>query len=548
VPVDEALQLAGPAARAKRLMLQGAIAGPRRRAGRAAVTKSKFPLDILVLDRSSAEPLHRQLYSALRQAILDGALRSSFSLPPTRTLARQLTVGRNTVIAAYEQLIAEGHFEARSGKGTWVATLPDLAPSRPALVSPLQPKLSCRGTNMAEAPRYWTTPGKLAFHPGYPEIRTFPLQAWSRLLADAGCRLDQDLFGYHFIGGLPALREAIAAYLGASRGVVCRPEQVIVVTGAQAALDLAARIFVDEGDVVWMEEPGYAGARNAFQNAGAALRPLPVGADGWRLGDMGGPKPRLIYVTPSCQMPRGMVMRMDERLALLTIAERAGAWIIEDDYDSEYRFRGRPVPAMQGLDRAGCVLYIGTFGKVLFPSLRIGFLVVPAALAASVAAVVSSTGQAVPLQLQFALARFIREGAFARHLKRTRRLYARRQKLFIGLCDLYVGRWLTLQESEAGMQLVGRLRQDFDDRAVASLAFARGLDVEPLSASFCGPVEHGLRLGFAGFDRAETVAGLEILRAVFLMLENEPGVFGSPSNPPDGSFGGTKSPVSSSRD
>jgi len=491
--------------------------------------------------------MHRQLYSALRHGILDGSLRSGLSLPPSRILARQLQIGRNTVITAYEQLIAEAYVEARAGTGTWIASLPEAAPARAGAGLMDLPPLSRRGERMANEPHYWTTPEKLAFHPGYPEIKSFPFAAWARLLADAARRGAPDLFGYHFMGGHPALREAIAAYLGASRGVTCAPEQVIVVTGAQAALDLIARLVLDDGDIVWMEEPGYAGARSAFRNAGAVLRPLKVTVSGWELTDCGQPAPRLIYVTPSCQMPRGVVMRMEERLQLLGIAERGNAWIVEDDYDSEYRFRGRPVPAMQGLDRTARVIYVGTFGKVLFPSLRIGFLVVPAGLAQRIEGVVSTTGQAVPLHLQHALAGFIREGTFSRHLKRMRRLYADRQRRFFELSERHLGRWLTLEASDAGIQLVGRFTRPFDDRTVASLAFARGVDVEPLSASFAGAPEHGLRLGYAGFDERETAAGIAILREVFLNLEREersgPAV-GSIRNRGSGSSGGSRADLS----
>jgi GntR family transcriptional regulator/MocR family aminotransferase len=516
-------------------------------AGRRTRGRPEFPLDVLALDRASSDPLYRQLYDTLRRAILNRSLPSGFLLPPSRILARQLAVGRNTVVTAYEQLAAEGYAHARSGTGTWVADLPDATPPRPAASDSPPPSLSVRGARMSGITPYWTTPGKLAFHPGYPEIRSFPWQSWARLLADTGRRPGQDLFGYHCMGGLPELREAIATYLGASRGVVCRPEQVIVTAGAQAALDLVARLFLDEGDVAWMEEPGYAGARAALRNAGAVSLPLPVGSDGWRLADPERPPPRLIYVTPSCQMPRGIVMRMDERLRLLTLAEQSGAWIVEDDYDSEYRFQGRPAPAIQGLDRNGRVLYVGTFGKVLFPALRVGFVIVPSSLAAGVESALSTTGQVVPLPLQLALARFIAEGLFARHLKRMRRLYALRQKLFVAMFQRAVGHWLTLDDADGGMQLVARFRRDFDDRAVAALAFQRGLDIEPLSASFSGPPEPGLRLGYAGFDLGETTEGLARLRSVLQELQDQDEVrrIGPVLPSTSGSFEGTSPPLSS---
>jgi GntR family transcriptional regulator/MocR family aminotransferase len=316
------------------------------------------------------------------------------------------------------------------------------------------------------------------------------------------------------------LREAIAEYLGVARGVDCRPEQIIVTTGAQSALDLVARILLDDGDIVWMEEPGYIGARSAFLGGGAQLAPVRVRRDGWVLQDSGLPPPRLIYVTPSCQWPRGTVMRMEERLQLLAIADLHNAWIIEDDYDGEYRFRGRPVPALRGLDASGHVIYVGTFGKTLFSSLRLGFLAVPYELANSFSRAISVTGQFAPLVLQLTVADFIREGHFATHLRRMRRLYARRQKQFVDLCAEHLARWISVTENDSGMQLLGRFVMPFDDGTVAAAALRHGVDVQPISINFHhDPPEHGLFLGFAGLEEKDVLPTILALRVTFRELE-----------------------------
>ena len=417
---------------------------------------ASFPFDNVLIERGSSVPIQRQLYAILRSDILRGRLSSGSSLPPTRAFAKQLGIGRNTVIAAYDQLLAEGFVDARQGLGTWVVQLEhkELAqqPSAPDLLG-----LSRRGEIIARRPQPSPSPGKTNLHPGFPESETFPFSTWAKILAHNARRRGEDILGYVDYAGHRHLREAIAEYLGVARGVDCLAQQVIVVTGAQSALDLVSRILMDEGDCVWMEEPGYLGARSAFLGGGGQLWPIRVNRDGWDFAAPGLPSPRLIYVTPSCQWPRGAVMRLDERLQLLSLAERHNAWIIEDDYDGEYSFRGRPIPAMRGLASSDRVIYVGTFGKTLFSSLRIGFLVVPLQLAPAFGRAISVTGQFAPLLLQLTLADFIREGYFARHLKRMRRLYACRQKHFVDLCCKHLSKWLSVTENDAGMQVLGRL-------------------------------------------------------------------------------------------
>jgi GntR family transcriptional regulator/MocR family aminotransferase len=482
--------------------------------------RSRLSFDTVTVDRTLKVRLHRQLYETLRSYILEGRIGAGMSLPATRTLAQHLGVGRNTVVAAYDQLLAEGYVEAQSGSGTRVASRlqsPIHARQENALAHP--PGLSHRGELMASQPQPPRSPGKLNFHPGFPERATFPFSTWARLLARNARRRSDDILGYQSFAGYWQLREAIAEYLAVARGVNCGPDQVIVVTGAQAALDLVARLLLDGGETAWLEEPGYLGARSALLGGGAELAALRVHRRGWELGDPDLPPPRLIYVTPSCQWPLGTIMRLDERLQLLAIAERHNAWIIEDDYDGEYRFRGQPVQALRGLDLSQRVIYVGTFGKTLFSSLRIGFLVVPPSRASAFERALSVTGQFAPLLLQATLADFIREGYFAAHLKRMRRLYVRRQTDFIELCRRELSAWMDVSENDAGMQILGWLNPPFDDRAVARAALRYGVDVQPISINYRHDTpRHGLLLGYAGLDDREIVKAVNGLRAAFQSL------------------------------
>jgi GntR family transcriptional regulator / MocR family aminotransferase len=480
----------------------------------------QLPLDMLALDHGADTPLYRQLYEGLRSQILDGRLPPKMRLPATRELASDLNVSRNTVISAYDALLAEGYLDSIAGSGTSVAALPQ-HPTRAKAnrcASPL-PAISARGRLMTTQPRDRTIPDQIAFHPGYPEIATFPFSIWAKLLAANAGTVREDLFGYHSVAGHPRLRSALAEYLGVSRGVKCDPEQVIVVTGAQAALDLIGRIFMDPGDHFWIEDPGYLGAHNAFLSAGGKPVPLPVGPAGWEI-ETAQPPPRLIFVTPSCQWPLGLVMPMEVRLKLLQLAEKHNAWIIEDDYDSEYRFRGHPIPAMQGLDDSGRVIYVGTLSKTMFPSIRVAYIVVPSALVEGFKTAVSITGQYPPLLLQVALADFISQGFFATHLRRMRRLYARRQRAFVAICRARLDRWLTVDEIDTGMQVVARFKQPLDDGAVLAAALKRGVDFSRMSTHYrYAPPEHGMFLGYAGVNEEQTRLGIERLRLAFQDLE-----------------------------
>jgi GntR family transcriptional regulator/MocR family aminotransferase len=479
--------------------------------------RQSFPLDAVTLDRSLDTPLHRQLYNGLRRMIEERSLAAGSSLPSSRLLAGDLGIARNTVISAYEQLTTEGYVVSKQGARPVVVDLPTPPALSPAALNgETRHAISSRGKLMMEQPSQHGAPGHLSFHPGMPDAENFPFNTWSRLLARRAKAARYDLFGTYNVTGHPALREAIATYVKAARRVRCSPDQIVVTTGAQAGLDLMARLLLDPGETAWVEEPGYYGAQAAFVASGARLSPLFVDSQGWVLDPPAGSPPRVIYVTPSCHHPLGATMRMEQRLRLLEIAERLDAWIIEDDFDGEYRFQGQPIPAMQGTDHSDRVIYCGTFAKILFPALRLGFMVLPPSLQARIGQALSITGQFAPLLLQAALADFIDQGHMSRHLRRMRRIYAGRRQAFRRLAGEYLGDWMTLRSSEAGMQMVGMMREGWDDRAVAAAARRRGIIVSPLSIHYrhAAP-QAGLVMGYAATDEAAMPQGFRILRAAF---------------------------------
>ena len=466
-------------------------------------------------DRRSKASLYHQIYEGLRSAILDGRLESGMRLPSTRAAAAELGVARNTVVAVFEQLVAEGFLRSRVGDGTRVADIePDLlirpvrkASGQSGSVGEREPEptalptLSTRGRAIAGIGRGAPGPPERAFQPGLPDLRAFPHHVWARLLARHARTPTRERLGYGDAAGDPRLRAAIAAHVAASRGVRCAPERVVVVAGAQAALDLCARLLLDPGDSAWIEEPGYAGARAALLGAGARVEPVPVDAEGLDVaaGEARSPSARLAYVTPSCQFPLGATLSLERRLLLLDWAERAGAFVIEDDYDSEYRYRGRPIAAVQGIDAGGRVAYVGTFSKTMFPALRVGYVIAPEGLEAAFAHAVRNTGQTVPQPVQGALAEFIDVGHYGRHVRRMRALYAKRRALLFALVREHLPDVLRLVPCEAGMQVSTWFVGDLDDRAVAAAGAEAGLALAPLSGYWMGHgARAGLHLGYAG--------------------------------------------------
>ncbi len=467
----------------------------------------------LTLDTSGMIPFHRQIYEGLRQLILTGRLTAGESLPSTRRLAADLDVARTTVVYAYEQLIAEGYVEGKIGAGTYVADIrPDdhLYAPRPTSArsdeseAPLL--LSKRGEDFRRAAALWTPfgYGLRAFPVGVPALDAFPIAEWQRLANQCYRELPLSALGYANPAGYEPLRQAIATYLRQARAVHCDASQVIIVTGAQQALHLAARLLLDPGDTVWVENPGYLKAWEAFRSVGARLMPMPVDSEGIdvRSGLSTAPTARVAYVTPSHQFPLGVTMSLARRYALLQWAQQNQAYIIEDDYDSELRYVGRPLPSLQGLYLTTQVIYVGTFSKVLFPNLRLGYIVVPPALVGAFTAAQSTLNGPVTAIDQRVLARFMADGHFERHIRRMRALYAERQAMLLDHADLLNG-LLELSPVEAGMHLVGRLVKNVDDRLAARHAAKLGIVALSLSQfSFNHNGQQGLLLGYTAIDPA----------------------------------------------
>jgi len=489
---------------------------------------SATELNILHLDHGSHVPLFRQLYSELRSAILTARIAPGKRLPSTRTLADDLGVSRNTVVNAFEQLFAEGYLEGKVGAGTFVsAALPDdlrkQMDARPKSSGPRPGRrISKRGellsNTMVTAPRLQSAP--VAFRPGLPALDLFPFDQWGRLLAQCARRLSASSFGYGQPAGYAPLKEAIAGYLRASRGLSCGAEQVLIIAGSQQALDLSARVLLDPGDPVCIENPGYIGARAAMAAAGAKLVPVPLDDEGFsiKVAARKCRAPKLIYVTPSHQYPLGVTMSLPRRLALLEWASRAGAWILEDDYDSEFRYDSRPIAALQGLDNDARVIYSGTFSKVLFPSLRLGYLVLPSDLLNSFVAARALIDRHAPVLEQAALAEFIHQGYFARHIRRMRSIYGERQEMLLHYSKQYLEGLLTVTPTFAGMHTVGWLPDKIHDVQASNQAAAEGIDVSPISAYCIEPIrQQGLMLGYAAVDRDVMKDGiLKLARALRL--------------------------------
>ncbi|RTR01114.1 PLP-dependent aminotransferase family protein [Halomonas nitroreducens] len=467
----------------------------------------------LELSGASSLPLTRRLYRALRSWVQSGRLASGARLPSSRRLARELGVGRNSVLDAIDQLVAEGFLETRPGAGTDVADLPFDRTAAPSEDSSRDPppaaSLSARGERLlslcgASAGHHE------AFPPGVPALDRFPDELWLRLLRRHQRRTPVAWLDYRAEGGVMALREALCDYLRLSRSVRCRPEQVLVVQGAQQGFELVARMLGDPGDAVWIEEPGYGGVRACFDASGLAPVPVPVDDEGMNPARVpaGHGAPRLIYVTPSHQYPCGVTMSLPRRLALLEAAERHGAWIVEDDYDSEFRYGQRPIAALQGLTESVRVIYVGTLSKVLYPGLRLGYLVLPEPLVEPFRRANARLHREAQYPVQAALGEFIAAGHFSRHVRRMRECYRQRQALLRRSLAPAVARGLALSEGQAGMHLVAWL----DDPALEATLVARGatsgVTLSPLSDYYLeAPGHPGLVLGYAG-TRDE-----EILRA-----------------------------------
>lgn len=466
----------------------------------------------IALDPASG-PLYQQIHDAYRAAILEGRLRPGQRVPSTRALACALGISRLPVLNAFEQLLHEGYIEGRVGSGTYIAaSILDKAGSarsvrRPQPAARVPPRVaSAPADNRDTDPSVQSGLG--AFRVSLPALDRFPHKTWSRLVSRHARRMPVASMAYGDPAGHLPLRHAIADHLRAARAVDCDASQILIVSGSQMALQLCARVLLKAGDTFCFEEPGYPGARDALAATGATLRAVPVDGDGLVVSalDKGKQAARAVYVTPSHQYPLGVPMNVPRRLALLEWARRCGSWIIEDDYDSDYRYASRPLGSLQGMDQASRVIYIGTFSKVLFPALRIGYVVAPPALVERFIAHRRAIDLFPPTLYQLALTDFLREGHFARHLRRMRIVYRQRHDALVEAIERRLDGLLTIVNADAGMHLAAWLPPEIDDRAVVRCAASRGIDCIALSSCYAGKSpKSGLVLGFGGTCEEESV-------------------------------------------
>ncbi len=479
---------------------------------------------------AGAQPYHRQVFEQVRRAILEGTLASGDRLPSTRACARMLGLARNTVARAYEDLLAAGYLAGRVGSGTYVSA--GLAPGpvsaqAPAVVKP----------TAAAIPSSLTT-GYLPFdfRPGIPDWEAFPRALWLRLVGRAMKLRAAELSRYGEPGGHLPLRAAISRYLAVSRGVSAGPEQVVIVSGSQQGLDLIARVTLSPADAVALEDPGYPEARHVLA---AAARPyfVPVDGEGIDVGALErlcrrGAGPRLVSVTPSHQFPTGVTLSLSRRFALLELAARRNALIVEDDYDSEFRLPGRTLESLQGLDRAQRTVYLGTFSTVLFPPLRVGYVVLPPGLVEPVLRAKWLADRQTATLEQLALTDFLEEGHFERHLRRMRRLVDSRRAALRSAVETHASEWLALPEPRAGMHQVAGLTLSLRgldaqavERRVSAAALSRGIGVAPVAPCWSRPPRHpALLLGYAALPEEKIRRGIKLLAAEIALLARSPAV------------------------
>ena len=494
---------------------------------------TRFKRPEIMLDATLPMPLYKQIYERLRGTILAGQLERGARLPSTRTLASELGVSRTTTALAYEQLLLEGYVESRVGQGTVVARhLPmpllhthtdKMQKEQTDTQKKSTPKLASRVLLLNDIPfpeRKEERTG-ITFRGGEPALDLFPYEIWARLIARRARQSLCEFAHYQPPAGYYPLREAIAAQVGITRGVRCTPEQIIITAGSQGALDLAVRTLLNPGEATWLENPGYFGARGALAAVGAYLVPVPIDEQGLvvEIGRQLCPQARLVSTTPSHQFPTGVTMSLSRRLALLDWARETGAWILEDDYDSEYRFSGRPLEALQGLDQSGRVLYIGTFSKVMFPALRLGYLIAPTELVEPLLAMRRFIDVHIPILEQMALTDFMNEGHFARHVRQMLHHYSQRRDVLYRELQIHLSGLLEIHAPEAGMHLAGWLPPGKDDQQAAKLAAHVGIEVMAISKYSLEPLPRGgLIFGYAGTSEGAISRGVKKLAAALESL------------------------------
>ncbi len=462
----------------------------------------------LSIARGTPVPIYRQLDASLRRLILEGTLAPGQKLPSTRELAHELGVSRITVKSVYEQLVAEGYAVAKTGAGTFVSdgldieASPKTRPSRNK-AKPPEVEISERArtimSSKASARHGKTDP----FRPGVPALDLFPVKLWNKYLLDAATSADRRHLSYGELNGSDALRASIARHLNDARGMQVDPGQIVITSGAQQAFVLIAFVLLNKGDTVWYENPGHIAGRDVMQIMGANVAPVPVDSEGMDLGfaAKNHPKPTLIFTTPSHQQPLGTTMSLVRRLALLNYAQENSAWIIEDDYDSEFRYRGRPLPALSALDVERRVFYVGTFSKSMFAAIRIGYIVVPSGLVETFATARNLLGQSSSAVVETALSRFMDDGRFVEHIRKMRRVYRGRRDVLFDCLTNDCADSLEPQPTDAGMHMLAWLKNGIDDQAAYHALLEAGIESLPLSIYCSKPLgRSGIVLGFSGVN------------------------------------------------
>ena len=487
-------------------------AEPRARRSSSRPAASAPPVSVHV-ERERDELLYRQVYRELVQLIRSGRLRPAARLPSSRVLAQELGIGRNTVLLALEHLVSEGYVETRRGHGTYVAAeLPDRAPFR----SDAQAAVRSRPLDLPERARWLVSPAHRPvttsglLRPGEPGYAGFPFKLWARLLWESWRQPQRRLLDGSHAAGYPPLKSAIADYLAAVRGIACTANQVVIVSGIRQALTVTARLLLDRGGAVWLEDPGYPPLRGPLVAAGAKLVPVEVDGEGLSIrgGQRAAPRPKLICIVPAHQYPLGITMSEARRRELLDYARQVDAWVFEDDYDSEWWYGGRTLPAVQSLDREGRVIYAGTFSQLLFPSIRLGYAVVPTHLVEPFLAAQQALDDQPSMLVQPALAKFIADGHLATHLRRQRQRYKIKQELLLAAAQRHLGGLLELSADPGGMQLVGYLHANLlarmDDVEAGRRATAAGFAAHVLSAHWMGTAQRqGLILGYTALPERQ---------------------------------------------
>lgn len=483
-------------------------------------------LESIEINRSKPNKLSLQICHGLRELILSGSLRAGDRLPATRILAQELGVSRATIVESFERLVSEGILETRVGAGSYVgsgmwaeplAGVPvkaDLPPPSLRLGESMAATAIKFGARLVHEPRPFTT--------AIPAFEAFPMAQWARLSAKHWRGAREDVLGYPEPLGYRPLRQAIATHLRVNRNIECNWREVIVTAGAQQAFQLIGGILANPHDKVWFEDPGAIGARNSLILAGLDPVAVPVDEAGLDVeqGLAIAPDFRFAFVTPAHQQPLGVKMSLDRRLALLRAAGEAGAFIIEDDWDGEFSFSGRPLPPLRSLDATGRVLYVGTFSKSLFPALRLGFLLAPGGLVDHFRATLESVAPGVPTALQAIVADFLDEGYFATHIRRMRKLYSDRYTALQEGAALHLGDWLEIVPTQSGLHTLAWLKPGLNADEIATLAGARGLTLTPVSRFAVRPfTRQGFVLGFSGFSESQILGGIRILRDIFLAYQ-----------------------------